>query len=282
MAEIKFRIIILIFLFANSASFSGTPKIGNNIYSSILINMDSGYGSGVFFLYDSTVYLVTAKHIIYKDSNDLDLQSNIINLTSYNSGNANYKLIDIDLKKADSLKKIFFHKKHDVVCIPISKTKHDITQVVYEQYVKSYSDTNSANTCYKLYDSVIISNDAYICGYPVILGIDFNKIDVNEPLLRRGIIAGKNHQKKTIVVDCPTYKGNSGGPVIEVDEENGYDKISLIGIVSESVPYQEKWRNIVMGYLNTNIYNSGYTIVEPIDFVIETIKEHNKSNNEIK
>lgn len=51
----------------------------------------------------------------------------------------------------------------------------------------------------------------------------------------------------------------------------GTRKFRLIGVVTEFVPYAEKWLNINQKYINTTISNSGYSIVEPVDAIFELI-----------
>jgi len=116
----------------------------------------------------------------------------------------------------------------------------------------------------------------YIFGYPTSIGIDNPQIDPLVPLLRKGIVAGKNYKTKKIIIDGPSYQGNSGGPVIMIDEEADRIKFLLIGIVVEFVPYVENWLNDKYpGLANTSIHNTGYSVVEPMDYVIETILTFN-------
>lgn len=71
----------------------------------------------------------------------------------------------------------------------------------------------------KHFEEVLTANTIYVFGYPTSLGIkEFPQIDPLRPLLRFGIIAGTNPARKTIILDCPSYTGNSGGPVLEVDQ----------------------------------------------------------------
>ena len=105
------------------------------------------------------------------------------------------------------------------------------------------------------------------------LGIkDIPQIDPLRPLLRFGIIAGTNPSNKTIILDCPAYPGNSGGPVVEVEQVNisTYD-LRIIGVVSQFVPFAETWVNVTHKYQNLTISNSGYAIAVSMDPVLELI-----------
>ena len=75
---------------------------------------------------------------------------------------------------------------------------------------------------------------------------------------------------KTIIVDCPSYQGNSGGPLFEISEDK--KKIGVIGIVSRSVIQVEYLTNSYYKYNNVNISNSGYTVIIPIEFAYELMK----------
>jgi hypothetical protein len=63
---------------------------------------------------------------------------------------------------------------------------------------------------------VLISNDVYIFGYPSSVGHS-GQLDHTRPLLRKGIVAGKNEAKNTIILDCPVHQGNSGGLALQID-----------------------------------------------------------------
>jgi hypothetical protein len=47
----------------------------------------------------------------------------------------------------------------------------------------------------------------------------------------------------------------------------------LVGIVSEFVPFEEKWINDKYGYANVEYSNSGYSIIAPIEIMLELIKQ---------
>ena len=126
----------------------------------------------------------------------------------------------------------------------------------------------------KYYSDVLVSNEALILGYPNSLGdTKSGQIDHSRPLLRKGIVAGRNDKTKTIVLDCPVYGGNSGGMAIEVEEVTLEQRnFRIIGVVAEFVPFFEQLISRQYGTTNLNIENSGYAIVVPMDFVLDLIK----------
>ena len=97
------------------------------------------------------------------------------------------------------------------------------------------------------------------------------------PLLRRGIVAGKNQAAQTIIVDCPAYYGNSGGPVCHVELDGMRTEFTIIGIVSQFVPFVEQWENKTHRYSNMELSNSGYSIITPIDAMFDLIKKYEKA-----
>jgi hypothetical protein len=102
-------------------------------------------------------------------------------------------------------------------------------------------------------------------GYPRSLSLDLSlkQLDPLQPLLRRGLIAGINDQRKTIILDSPAYRGNSGGPVVELEQDNFMTKLRIIGVVSELVPLREGSEDFFLQF------NSGYSIVEPMDAILD-------------
>jgi hypothetical protein len=124
---------------------------------------------------------------------------------------------------------------------------------------------------------VSVGADIYLFGYPRSIGLaPMPQLDLTRPLMRKGIIAGINGGRRTIILDCPSYPGNSGGPVVirEGPQPHGSSLVFnfyLIGVVAEFVPFEETWQNRPFGYENHTISNSGYSVVEPIDFVIELV-----------
>jgi hypothetical protein len=126
----------------------------------------------------------------------------------------------------------------------------------------------SANT--KPFQETGVGSDVFLFGFPSSLGLpQMPQIDPNLPLLRKGIVAGKNLKRRVLILDCPSYQGNSGGPVVTRETTSAYTKYIVLGVVTEWIPFSESWLNSRFPYNNTTLSNSGYSIAEPIDLAIQ-------------
>jgi hypothetical protein len=119
----------------------------------------------------------------------------------------------------------------------------------------------------KKFDQVLVGNDAILYGYPASLGIPENpQFDPVRPLLRKGLIAGLDPQKRSIIIDAPVYRGNSGGPVFEIEPQGFGHRFWLVGITTEFIPLAERAPDLQF------ILNSGYSVAKPMDLVLDLIK----------
>jgi hypothetical protein len=116
----------------------------------------------------------------------------------------------------------------------------------------------------KAYKDVLIGNDALLSGYPSSL-TSSAQLDPLQPLLRRGLIAGVNEQNKTIIVDAPSYRGNSGGPVFEMEQVDLFINFKVIGVVSQFVALTEGGEDVGIRF------NTGYSVITPLDGILAFI-----------
>lgn len=250
----------------------------NNLSYPVLIKIGTSSGSGFIFDDNSWIYLVTAKHVLFKqDGNQI---SSSLHLIMYGE-NLSIDVpaeFDLDFNLLISTSSVRKHPSADVVVIKIAKLEtsptgmmaHWINGVVQTRNPGS-SIVGVRQDTVKKFNDVLISNEAIILGYPNSLGeISSGQIDYSRPLLRKGIIAGKNKRTKTIILDCPVYFGNSGSLALEIEHlEDGLRKASAIGVVVELVPFIEKVISNAYGTTNQNIENSGYSVVIPMDIILE-------------
>jgi hypothetical protein len=85
-------------------------------------------------------------------------------------------------------------------------------------------------------------------------------------------VAGENLQKHSIILDCPSYQGNSGGPVLQIERDAFQTTVSVIGVVVEYVPFGDVATHPRLGYSTFTLENSGYSVAESMDPVLELIK----------
>ena len=182
-------------------------------------------------------------------------------------------------------KEIRFHPTHDVAVVRFatSSTKTKLgfdTRIVSLVTNTVISSTESAVVPMEVEGlrclaNVQIGDDVFVFGYPSSIGLrESPRFDYSKPLLRKGIISGIHDDAKTIIVDSAVYFGNSGGPVLEVEHVDLLvTRFSIIGVVSEMIPFVDLWENKRFDYMTANVSNSGYAVIEPVDFVLELLWE---------
>ena len=266
------------------------PKIGetsreipdDNLAYPVLISLKTGSnGSGFFLNNDSRIYLVTASHVLFDETSG-NLKAQQAKLLSYSIDpkETERNIIQLDLKVLVESNRVRKHSSEDVavVFIAMSKENADTGQKTLsvvpgvDVIQKAPSGILGVNfESVKPFKDVLTANPIYVFGYPTSLGMkEIPQIDPLRPLLRFGIVAGTNPDGKTIILDCPSYPGNSGGPVLEVENVDlGKKKFKVIGVVSQFIPFSETRANITHKDKNLTISNFGYTIAVSMDPVIE-------------
>lgn len=281
-----FRLIILLLIsnvYEVQAS-SAIPEV--NLSLPVLVKLENGDEASGFYLKDETKeYFVTARHVLFSSPSlsTSSLRAPSGHFISY-SGRVDFsekaELI-LDLYSLFLKGRIRCHESYDV-CVAyigdvktIGDNKFNISlpgNMVRRIDSGTYGIISTPTTDVRKFNEVQIGNESYLFGYPSSIGIkQMPQIDYERPLLRKGIIAGKNVAQKTIILDSPVYFGNSGGPVLQVDREAFAASYLLIGVVSEYIPFVEVVENKTMKYTNMSISNSGYSVVVPIDFVLELL-----------
>ena len=254
----------------------------NNLDYPVLIKTTKGSGSGFFLNWeDKKIFLVTALHVLFKkdEQGNSSLISNNVELLFYRDGIVQTIQI-LDLRELTIIK----NDTDDIVLVQISDTKKVDGEKHEGVFLKGVVSTGGRpriltlkREFIKKFNEILISNTVYVLGYPnslsVKIGSESPEIDADSPLLRVGIVAGKNLKKKTIILDCPVYFGNSGGIALEVEETPGEKKFRAIGVVSKYVPFIDQLKSQRLGYVNTTSENSGYSVVVPFDSIIALIEE---------
>jgi hypothetical protein len=125
----------------------------------------------------------------------------------------------------------------------------------------------------KKLDVSFVGGDIFLFGFPASIGVaGAPQIDSALPLMRKGIIAGINPSRGTIVLDCPIYQGNSGGPVVMRRQKNLITwEFYVVGIAVEWVPFQDVWESKRFRYSNQTLSNSGYSVMETCESILNMV-----------
>ena len=280
----KISTVRFLFIFALSLSVlaSSDIPVDNLTYPVLLTFNSGGSATGFYFRDNMFYYLVTAKHVLLDKRTD-GLKSGIVTLLSYSKElNPSYRIKrTIDLTQLNARGLVRLHPTQDVAVIrlgEVASIKADGSTIAYPDTIvcvegEELSTTSSNTETLRLFDNVLISNEAFIFGFPTSIGIkEVPQIDRELPLLRRGIIAGKNPTNRTIILDCPVYPGNSGGPVIQLEQDGLLKKrYRMIGVISQFVPFKEIWHNKTYNVSHREFSNSGYSVITPMDAVLELL-----------
>lgn len=253
----------------------------NNLSYPVLISTgDGSKGSGFYLTTETGTYLISACHVLFKQKIELIKSITLTSLASDFSSKVVFELDCLELFAWGSLQK---HQRADVaVCkIGTSGAANDMGNRVMTPgagvtlKVPPPAGTQLLGMPISLirkFADVTISNDVFLFGYPTSLGHEA-QLSPATPLLRKGIIAGKTEDGR-VVIDCPVYFGNSGGLVVEVFAgQAGATNFHGIGIAVEMVPFVEVlWSKQFNAKTGIRFENSGYSIVEPIDRILELIQ----------
>ena len=251
----------------------------DNLAYPVLITLGNGSsGSGFFLNTKDAVYLVTAKHVLFGE-NSAQILSPAMQLLSYSNDpkDATKNIFSVDLSLVQSSGNLKPHPTEDVAVAklfitsmnPATPNVFPLPGVTIRSIAKNGLLGVGVDTVGR-FDEVLAGNEVVLFGYPNSIGLQqIRQLDPTRPLLRKGIVAGTNLEKRSIVLDCPVYFGNSGGPVVEVDPAGLGFKLKVIGVVDQYVPFVQVAGSptVAMQVLT----NSGYSVITPMDFVLELV-----------
>lgn len=253
----------------------------DNLAYPVLLFVDNLASGSAFRLFiENKIFLVTAKHVLFENEK-LKGKTAEIHCQSGEIDDDSVHIFTIDFAKLPPTP----HKDSDVCVIYLgtSIVKEKKLESRYAKGVeciqvgKTASILVNTKLATKKLKDVLISNDIFLYGYPTSLGLNHGKdFDFTKPLLRKGIVSNINKKNSTILLDCRTDYGNSGGPVIEVNRKGGDYIHSVIGVVSKFLTLKNEWINTRDGTSHIENINAGYTIVVSMDKVFEIIDTFNK------
>ena len=285
MKKLSFCFLIAFLFIATGKGQADRAIPDDNLAYPVLVRLDNGSaGSGFFLNNNKNIFFVTAAHVLF-DEKSGGIIAKRATLLSYskNPKETEKNIIELDLSNLLAANKIRKHSTEDIAIVFIADVvtdnyKPSSFKIKFVSGVTSLERAPSGILCVdingtKQFKDVLTANTIYLFGYPTSIGIkEIPQIDSLRPLLRFGIIAGTNPSNKTIILDCPSYPGNSGGPVLEVEELNFSNRrFNIIGVVSQFIPFAETWLNVTHKYQNLTISNSGYAVAVSMDPVLELI-----------
>jgi Trypsin-like peptidase domain len=279
----KIRNIVIMAVMMSVSSFAGVFPADPRMVPVLIELPGIGAGSGCFVQVSNSVYLATAKHVLFQPSprtNSPNLRSPIAVITCQSDmgdTNVSKRGVFLNLVHLVGAGEIRASTNRDVALVRIEECNPTNRALVNLLSGVAASDERGWTTLPEDFmcplAKVDIGAQVFMFGYPISLTAPIQDIfDPSEPLLRMGIVAGVSLAKRTLIIDCPSYMGNSGGPVVEVRHPSPEKtEFVLIGIVSSFVPFQEEWENKTLQYSHVIKSNSGYTVIEPIDFIQELV-----------
>jgi Trypsin-like peptidase domain len=249
----------------------------DNLAYPVLVKAGNSSGSGFFLNADNGIFLVTASHVLY-DQKSFSPHSPQVEITSYPKAELGHEknVFLLDLVATERAGEIQSDFVRDITVLRIGARDTQIGHLCIPPAlniveISSEGLTGIGIEGVKMYCDVLIANDVFIFGYPVSLGLpNIPQIDYSRPLLRSGIVAGKNDSITSIVLDCPAYPGNSGGPVLEVEQDEFQYKYRVIGVVTQFVPTVAEVFGVPVAGA---VVNSGYSLAAAMDGVIYLTKK---------
>lgn len=254
----------------------------DNLAYPVQIVLPGGGGTGFFVRRDREVFLVTAMHVLF-DLRTGQLQSSEATLRALSKDprETAVTVIRVNAKQLQDSKQIRTDAVRDVAVARIATLARDglntTPGVVFVEKSKGAMIVAPFEYLAR-YESVNISSQIFMFGYPSIGLSDAPQIDRSRPLVRGGIVAGVNAALKTIIIDAPVNHGNSGGPVVQLSASN---KLRIIGIATQFVPVPEDVVPLTPkdspdsarppSPTAVALGNSGYGVVASADSIIDLI-----------
>lgn len=252
----------------------------DNLAYPVLLQCNTGStGSGFLLRSGSDMFIVTAKHVLFKPTNELLGDQLKVTCPSRDHSDSGVHRYAIDLQRNAPVA----HPTSDVAVIKLGTmvdTADSMVALTIEaEGVTKLESSKSGMVCLdpqttaKPLADVLVSNDVFLFGYPVSLGLAPSaQFEFDRPLLRKGIVANTYVKQGTIILDCPAYAGNSGGPVIELEWIGFQIKYRVIGVLSQFIPQKLKRYNSHTGKeVDPELANSGYSVAVCMDKVFELI-----------
>jgi hypothetical protein len=240
-----------------------------------------GYGSGFFLRTTNALFLVTAKHVLFNVSNPIVRLHSALALCLSLGPETDPKPSSWIFHTLRCLKdnELRYVPNHDVAVARLRKIPSDIKKIELKEsrYIKLIWGNNIASPMHaqdsRTLSQLVVYSDILLFGYPASATV-LPVMDRSAPVGRKGIVAGINLDHGSIAVGCYSFIGDSGGPVLTIEAEpSGELAFPIIGLLSECVPGRKLLKDEPFWYLNPPFTNATYSIVEPMDEILELIRQ---------
>jgi|SRR3990172_5396665 len=297
---LNYRSIFFLIIFLSIEAYS-QGIFDKMLNSPMRLKIGNSLGSGVLYNDSTNIFLITARHVLF---DELKTKVGEKNITTYQFKGDTLKMLcygfnskTTDLMSGEytfsineliKMKLVMLSYDNDIAVIHVAKfgqDKKDKSREVIWMVDMPITDDSTSMDIYTTDRTFELRNiqpgsDIFIFGYPVSLGTQ-KQFDVERPLLRRGIIAGRNFNNRTLILDCTIYQGNSGGPVMMAKPILDATRYYLVGIVTEWIPFVDTLESKSFGYKNIIAENSGLSVAVSIDEALQLIKDY-YANRSIK
>jgi hypothetical protein len=247
------------------------------------------YGTGFYGHSSNTIYFITAAHVLFDvgGGHPTNLVGTTAKFSSCSPGfgddRCEYSAALDELRSAGDIKR---HPERDVALIKIGTILNTASGAEgscrFSPHFKRLSQSESIPVVFGLdnkqacvtFDDAELATEGFVFGYPVSLIVRnvFEDIDLEQPVVKKTMLSQKNRKTRRLIMDSAVYPGNSGGPAILVETLGGgkmYGRIA--GIVIKYVPVITAAQP--QAGLHGALVNSGYSVVEPSDYIFDVIKE---------
>ena len=252
----------------------------DNLAYPVQVIVSGGGGTGFFVRRGQELFLVTARHVLFdRTSGQLMQREFTLRALSKDIRETAVSVMRVNAAQMLESKEIRSDEPRDVAVLRLgSLTREGMNTtpgVVFTERSKGGIVVAPLDYLTR-YADVDVSSQIFMFGYPVVGVSGAPQIDPGRPLVRGGIVAGRNAALKTLIIDAPVNHGNSGGPVVQLSRTN---RLRIIGIATQYIPVFEDVMPLTPqgssapppAQASITLGNSGYGVVASADAIIELI-----------
>ena len=235
-------------------------------------------GSGFSITDGTSSYLVSAAHVLFKDKREV--YGEPVKVTLCDALTHNAVVYELDCQTLYANNCLLKHRDStvDVAVCKVGLLNEADTESgrIKELPVDGVVEINHPADAtvlglkfnsFCLIDKVLLCESVLLLSHPTSLTNGDPALSRGYPLMRSGMVAGKPPGNR-IIIDCPTYPGNSGGLVLRTSDQ------SAIGVAIRNIGFSEKlYSSVDRSEVSIRRHNSGFTVVEPMDRVLDIVQE---------